>query len=132
MDEGLTKQKGGKKMKVTANSTFHGNYSVSFRLKEGWNIRRIKKRATYCLDYSHNNSHVCGCGFPTAYTKWECPDGYHVEEVFEGGRDDMQWGKGYLYIYMAPDEIDIPEEVRDQIDKKMAEYYERKFGVVIP
>ena len=58
-------------MKITATSKFHGTLSTTFTgCKEGINIRRLRgPRSKYCLDYSHTNSHVCGCGYPALHDR---------------------------------------------------------------
>jgi len=85
-------------MKITATSEFHGTLSVSFAgCKEGINIRRLRgPRSNYCLDYSHANSHVCGCGYPVSRTIWDAGDTYGVENVSECGPDGDFQGRGYI------------------------------------
>ena len=87
-------------MKATANSDFHQSLSVSFvGLKAGANIRQLRgPRARYCLDYSSNNSHVCGCGFPVTRTTWHVPEGWRLLNVWECGHDGREYGRGYIRI----------------------------------
>ena len=84
-------------MKITANSTFHPSLSVSFTgCREGLNIRRLRgPRSKYCLDYSHTNSHVCGCGYPVSRTSWDAGK-FGVENVAECGADGDIYGRGYI------------------------------------
>ena len=86
-------------MKIKVTSTFHGEgLNVSFTgCTEGLNIRRlIGPRSKYCLDYSNNNSHVCGCGFPVAWADWEAPEGFEVYDKFECDKDGDGYGHGYV------------------------------------
>lgn len=87
-------------MKVTAQSEFHPNLSVTFSgLEVGANIRRLRgPRSRYCLDYSSNNTHVCGCGFPVGRTKWHLPEGWRVLNVCECGPKGEEYGQGYIRI----------------------------------
>lgn len=85
-------------MKITATSQFHGSMSVTFTgCKVGVNIRRLRgPRSRYCLDYSHANTHVCGCGYPVARTAWDAGEGWEVGGVAECDQyGDMQ-GRGYI------------------------------------
>lgn len=84
-------------MKITATSTFHDTLSTTFQgCVEGINIRRLRgPRSNYCLDYSHTNSHVCGCGYPISSTTWEAGK-FGVGEVSECGADGDCYGRGYL------------------------------------
>ena len=91
-------------MKATAKSDFHPGLQITFTgLEEGVNIRQLRgKRDRYCLDYSNNNSHACGCGFPTRRTTWSLPDGcYIVREAEECGLGGKEYGRGYLRIEIA-------------------------------
>lgn len=85
-------------MKITARSTFHPSRCVSFiGCREGLNIRRLRgPRSQYCLDYSHTNSHVCGCGFPVSRTLWDAGEKYGVEVLSECGADGDCYGSGYI------------------------------------
>lgn len=85
-------------MKITARSTFHPSLSVSFTgCKEGLNVRRLRgPRSRYCLDYSHTNSHVCGCGYPVSRTSWDAGEKYGVENISECGADGDCYGSGYI------------------------------------
>jgi len=85
-------------MKITATSEFHGILSTSFSgCVEGYNIRRLRgPRSNYCLDYSHANSHVCGCGYPVSRTIWDAGDTYGVKNVSECGPDGDRYGRGYI------------------------------------
>lgn len=91
-------------MKIKGKSEFHGSQmSVSFSgLKEGRNVRKLRgPREKYCLDYSQQNSHVCGCGYPVARTAWETPPGFEVTEAREIGdpnSDAPEYGKGWIEI----------------------------------
>jgi hypothetical protein len=87
-------------MKVTAQSEFHPNLSVTFSgLEVGTNIRRLRgPRSRYCLDYSSNNTHVCGCGFPVGRTKWHLPEDWRVLNVWECGPSGDEYGRGYIRI----------------------------------
>ncbi len=98
-------------MNITLTSTFHTNLSVSFsRIKLGYNVRKLRgARSNYCLDYSNNNSHVCGCGFPCSRTKWELPETYEVREIGECGPKGVIPGRGYIMIEIAEkDNTDAP------------------------
>jgi len=99
------------KMKITATSTFHEMLSVSFAgCKEGINIRRLRgPRSKYCLDYSHANSHVCGCGFPVSRTIWDAGDTYGIANVSECGPDGDRYGKGYIRFEVFP--LAIPSQL---------------------
>lgn len=93
-------------MKITASSTFHDCMDplVFCGCKEGLNIRRLRgPRSRYCLDYSNNNSHVCGCGFPIYNTDWDATDGYIVYPDGECGKDGNVYDKGYIRIVVRPD-----------------------------
>jgi len=96
-------------MKITATSTFHEMLSVSFAgCKEGINIRRLRgPRSRYCLDYSHANSHVCGCGYPVSHTVWDAGK-FGVENVSECGPDGDRYGKGYIRFDVFPLAIPSP------------------------
>ena len=86
-------------MKITATSTFHGNETgISFvGCEEGINTRQLKgPRAKYCRDYSNNNSHVCGCGYPIGNTDWEADEGFEVIEQGECGKDGDIYGTGFI------------------------------------
>ena len=85
-------------MRITATSEFHGSLSITFTgCVEGLNIRRLRgPRSRYCHDYSHTNSHVCGCGFPSSRTTWEAPDGWGVYGCGECGPDGDAYGRGYI------------------------------------
>ena len=84
-------------MKITARSTFHPSLSTTFTgCKEGLNIRRLRgPRSKYCLDYSHTNSHVCGCGYPVFRTMWDAGR-FGVTNVAECGADGDVYGRGYI------------------------------------
>ena len=100
-------------MRVTATSTFHDSLSVAFNnCHEGVNIRRLRgSRTKYCLDYSHANSHVCGCGYPCARTNWDAGRRFGVEGVAECGRDGGQ-GRGYI-AFKVFDAVERAEAERD-------------------
>lgn len=85
-------------MKITARSEFHPSLSVSFTgCREGLNIRRLRgPRSAFCLDYSHANSHICGCGYPVSRTIWDAGDKFGVENVSECGADGDMYGRGYI------------------------------------
>ena len=89
-------------MKATAYSEFHGDQMrVSFTgLEIGENIRKLLgPRSNYCMDYSNNNSHVCGCGYPIGRTRWELPEGYLLRtDPEECGADGGEYGHGYIKI----------------------------------
>ncbi|MDX9893867.1 MAG: hypothetical protein RBS34_00375 [Desulfofustis sp.] len=87
-------------MKITAQSEFHPTLSVTFSgLKAGANVRRLRgPRSRYCLDYSSNNTHVCGCGFPVSRTKWPVPEDWRVLNVWECGQNGEEYGRGYIRI----------------------------------
>ena len=92
-------------MKITATSTFHGyEMNISFSgCEEGYNIRRLRgPRSQYCLDYSNNNSHVCGCGYPISHTDWEAPEGFEICEQEECGKDGGEYGKGFVKFRVVP------------------------------
>jgi len=90
-------------MKITLTSTFHSNLSVSFSgVKIGPNVRKlIGPRSKYCLDYSSENSHVCGCGFPCSRAKWDMPENYEVREIGECGPEGVIPGRGYIMFEIA-------------------------------
>lgn len=91
-------------MKAIATSQFHGNLSVTFTgLKEGVNIRKLRgPRSNYCLDYSNNNSHVCGCGFPLSRTAWELPEGWYLSRhATECGSSGEEYGRGSIRIELV-------------------------------
>lgn len=106
-------------MKVTARSTFHPELSVSFTgCKEGLNIRRLRgPRSRYCLDYSHTNSHVCGCGYPVSRTSWDAGK-FGVENVAECGADGDIYGRGYIQfeLYDAVARAEAERELRETSD----------------
>ena len=87
-------------MKVTAQSEFHPGLQVTFTgLVDGVNIRQLRgPRSRYCLDYSSNNTHVCGCGFPVTRTKWHLPEDWRVLNVWECGPKGEEYGRGYIRI----------------------------------
>jgi len=107
-------------MRVTATSTFHGSLSVVFNnCHEGVNIRRLRgPRTKYCLDYSHANSHVCGCGYPCARTNWDAGQRFGVEGVAECGRDGGQ-GRGYI-AFNVFDAVERAESERDFCELEQA------------
>lgn len=84
---------------ITAYSAFHGDgVNVTFsRCREGWNIRRLRgPRRNYCLDYSSENTHVCGCRFPI-HARWEdSSDRWSAEDIAECGPDGDEYGRGYI------------------------------------
>ena len=66
-------------MKATAHSDFHENLEATFiNLVRGANYRKLKNRSKFCRDYSANNEHVCGCGFPIQRTTWRTKEGFSV------------------------------------------------------
>jgi len=85
-------------MKITATSDFHRTLSTTFTgCHEGLNVRRLRgPRAKYCLDYSHTNSHVCGCGYPVSWTSWDAGENFGVTNVSECGADGDEYGRGYI------------------------------------
>lgn len=86
-------------MKITASSKYHDTLSsTSFTgCEPGVNIRRLRgPRSRYCLDYSHANRHVCGCGYPVARTDWDAGDAYGVRDVSECGADGDRYGRGFI------------------------------------
>ena len=86
-------------MRVTARSTFHGStLSTTFvGCKKGINIRRLRgPRSRYCLDYSHTNTHVCGCGYPVSWASWDAGENFDVVNVSECGADGDIYGRGYI------------------------------------
>ena len=87
-------------MKITAQSEFHPGLQVTFTgLVEGINIRQLRgSRLRYCLDYSNNNTHVCGCGFPVGRTKWHLPECWRILNVWECGPKGEEGGRGYIRI----------------------------------
>jgi len=87
-----------KTMKITATSEFHGTLSTTFTgCKEGLNVRRLRgPRSRYCLDYSHTNSHACGCGYPVSRTSWDAGENFEVENVAECGANGDVYGRGYI------------------------------------
>ena len=111
-------------MKVTATSTFHGTLSTTFTgCKKGINIRRLRgPRSRYCLDYSHTNSHVCGCGYPVSWTSWDAGDKFEVENVAECGADGDIYGRGYIRfeLYDADARAAAERELRETCDATLA------------
>jgi hypothetical protein len=107
-------------MKITATSEFHGSLSTTFTgCKEGANIKRLRgPRSNYCLDYSHTNSHVCGCGYPVSRTSWDAGDWYGVENVSECGADGNLQGRGYIRfeVYGAAERHEAEKEARKSED----------------
>jgi hypothetical protein len=107
-------------MKITATSQFHGSLSVSFAgCTEGINIKRLRgPRSKYCLDYSHTNSQVCGCGYPVSRTSWEAGDKFGVMNVCECGSDGDVQGRGYIRfeIYDAAARESLEKEAREAED----------------
>ena len=107
-------------MRITATSTFHGTLSTTFTgCKEGINIRRLRgPRSKYCLDYSHTNSHVCGCGYPVSWTSWDAGDKFEVENVSECGPDGDIYGSGYIRfeVYDAAARAEAEREFRETCD----------------
>ena len=104
-------------MKITARSTFHPSLSVSFTgCKEGLNVRRLRgPRSKYCLDYSHTNSHVCGCGYPVSRTSWDAGEKFGVFNVAECGADGDCYGRGYIRfeLYDAVARAEAERELRE-------------------
>ncbi len=90
-------------MKLVCESTFHPQMSVTFiGIKEGVNVRRlIGGRHKYCLDYRHDNSHVCGCGYPLARTEFTLPDGYEVRDVYVRGPYGQEYGRTHICFEVA-------------------------------
>ena len=93
-------------MTITATSQFHNTLQCTFRgCKEGVNIRRLRgPRSKYCLDYSHTNSHVCGCGYPVSRTLWDAGEKYGVENISECGADGNEYGRGYIRFQVYNEE----------------------------
>lgn len=86
-------------MKITGKSTFHHGVQITLiGVTEGINIKKLRgPRNRYCLDYSNNNSHVCGCGFPVARIEWEIPEGYKMKSPpCECGVDGNCYKTGYI------------------------------------
>lgn len=107
-------------MRITATSTFHGSLSTAFQgCAEGINIRRLRgPRSHYCLDYSHSNSHVCGCGYPVSRTTWDAGEQFGIENVSECGADGDVQGRGYIRfeIYDAEARSDAEKGAREAED----------------
>jgi hypothetical protein len=94
-------------MKITITSTFHdGMKPITFRRCEpGVNIRRLRgTRSRYCMDYSNKNLHVCGCGFPRFYAKWDAGEGWEVPAPrrVECGPRGEEYGRGYIRFEIVP------------------------------
>ncbi len=84
---------------LTLKSEFHPGVMATFRgLVPGINIRKIRNRGKYCMDYSNNNSHVCGCGYPLSRTDQIASDGSDLLEFRECGADGEEYGRGYFFI----------------------------------
>lgn len=95
-------------MRITATSTFHGSLCrvVFSGCKEGVNVRRLRgPRSNYCLDYRHDNTHVCGCGYPVSRTSWYAGEGFAVSGVGECGPNGDFGGRGYVSfrVYRLPE-----------------------------
>ena len=94
-------------MKITITSTFHDGLTplVFTGCKEGINIRRLRgPRSRYCLDYSNSNSHVCGCGFPCSFAKWDAGEAWEVPSPrrVECGPQGEEYGRGYVRFEIFP------------------------------
>ncbi len=100
---------------ITAYSHFHGDgVHVTFaRCRKGLNIRRLRgPRRNYCLDYSHENSHVCGCGFPATATWRDSTGRWSAEDITTCGPDGDVYGRGYIRfkIYDAEARIEADRQ----------------------
>ena len=102
-------------MKITATSTFHGLSTTFSGCKEGVNVRRLRgPRSKYCLDYSHTNSHGCGCGYPVSRTSWDA-GWFDVTNVSECGADGDVYGRGYIRfeLYDTASRAEAEQEYRE-------------------
>ena len=99
-----------KTMKITANSTFHGNVRQSFRVPAecGRYPRRCPNACDNAKDKATGIQIHCGCGWPVARTEWDAPDGFTVHaEWADDGRDNI--------IIVVEDEIPEWDAVDDKI-----------------